>query len=330
MPLNVVLFTKAYCTGRPDFTTNRKYNGEILMSSISNNDHLSEIDKLSSKGHSINGACSTAAGIFITQPVWTWKTLDQSSGKSPVYRLKAEYLENIAKGISPLKAKAFIVNRLWAGYVPNAGSGAFAEGINFATYFIGKKILKEENGNLTKVNNLGLSFFSAFFGSPFNAGIERGMILQQIDPKTKFFDQIKKIIAIEGKAGLLKGTGSTFGRDGFFNCGVFAFNDIAKELLSPFISEPLMRDIFAGMFSGGLAGALSTPLDLIKTRMQEDLKNEYPTFRKTIKKINLEEGIKGLFNGVKSRTLACGGLICITTLLKDRIPQYLPDCLRSK
>jgi hypothetical protein len=299
--------------------------------------------RLNEFGQIVNGATSIAIGLLGTQPFCTYKTFSMVGQAAPP------------------------IHRLWAGYIPNAASGAPSESIAFFTHYIGKTILKQEDGSLSDKHNLILSIISGSIGAPINASLEQGMIRQQLEGG-RYFTHMNNIYISSGWRGIFKGTGITAVRDGMFNCGVFAFFDYTKRKVSPFIPNPLLRDFTAGLLSGTVAGAISTPTDLIKTLIQSDKKGEYPTYRETAKKIiqkgrllelgktlnqqykNGEFGFNkatiqkikqttkktfksrpydGFFKGLVYRSITIGGLICFTAMLKERLPEYFPLALHQ-
>ncbi|KAJ8906507.1 hypothetical protein NDN08_003000 [Rhodosorus marinus] len=74
----------------------------------------------------------------------------------------------------------------------------------------------------------------------------------------------------------------------------------------------------AGAVAGGTASAVTTPLDVVKTRLQtqgEVGARRYRDLRHAMKTIYLEEGIRGLFRGVQPRVLffTPAAAICWTT-----------------
>lgn len=267
---------------------------------------IPQYSELSKLGHIANGGISFVIGLIPIQPCFTLKTFSM-----------------VGKGIPP-------IYRLWAGFGPNAASGAPAEGIGFLSVDLCTKYFTkgQNNPKLTDMQNLIASLMSGCLGAPINASLERGMILQQLRGGG-FFAHMRSIFNASGAKGLFKGTFATAGRDALFTSGVFAFNDKAKEYVSPHISDPLIRDIVAGIIAGVPAGFLSTPFDLGKTLMQEDTTEKYPHFRATICSLVKEEGVTAIFKGAVPRSFTIGGLIMITSVAKERVPHYFPSFLRA-
>lgn len=271
------------------------------MSTIS-----SQSIKLTETGSAINGAICLPGALFPTQPLFTWKTFSMVG----------------AKQFPP-------IHRLWTGYVPNALSGGLAEGIAFVTYKVGTDcITKNDKNKLTDSNNIALSLVAGTLGAPINASLEQGMIRQQLAGGS-LYHHMMVIQQTSGWKGVFKATNATAWRDGLFTCGVFAFNDYAKEQVEPFIANPFYQNLAAGMLAGMTAGALSTPFDLLKTLVQSDTKGEYPTCLQTAKKIVQKEGFLGLYRGAIYRSMTIGPVICMTAMLKNIVPNYFPNSLKE-
>ncbi|RCK65421.1 putative mitochondrial carrier protein PET8 [Candida viswanathii] len=76
-----------------------------------------------------------------------------------------------------------------------------------------------------------------------------------------------------------------------------------------FVPEGGVKGAACGMIAGGVAAALTTPLDVIKTRIM--LHKERISVVKLVKGLIREEGAGALFNGIVPRTcwISCGGAI---------------------
>ncbi len=131
-------------------------------------------------GYALNGAASMTVGLIPTHPLFTIKTHVMSGQKVPP------------------------IHRLWSGYCPNAGSGAITEGLAFAVYRLGTKMIHQQDNTLSDTQNLGISIVAGSIGAPFNASLEQGMIRQQL-VGGKFSTHIKKIYRVAGMRGVFKG-----------------------------------------------------------------------------------------------------------------------------
>ncbi|KAF8215202.1 mitochondrial carrier domain-containing protein [Mycena galopus ATCC 62051] len=128
----------------------------------------------------------------------------------------------------------------------------------------------------------------------------------------------KFVLASDGWAGFYRGFGSTIMREIPFTSIQFPLYELLKSRLSIFTGrKPLYAHEAAicGSFAGGVAAALTTPLDVLKTRvmldMRDSTKEKLPSLSVRLKGIYIAEGMPGLFAGVVPRTLwiSAGGAV---------------------
>jgi len=122
----------------------------------------------------------------------------------------------------------------------------------------------------------------------------------------------------EGMTGFYRGFGSTIMREIPFTSLQFPLYEFLKYKLSQALDrKPLYAHEAAvcGSIAGGVAAALTTPLDVLKTRVMLDLrdpsKHTMPSLTTRLKQIYAEEGVGALFSGVVPRTLwiSAGGAV---------------------
>ncbi|KAJ7738342.1 mitochondrial carrier domain-containing protein [Mycena metata] len=128
----------------------------------------------------------------------------------------------------------------------------------------------------------------------------------------------KFLLASDGWKGFYRGFGSTIMREIPFTSIQFPLYELLKSRLSGFVGrKPLYAHEAAvcGSFAGGVAAALTTPLDVLKTRVMLDMrdatKEKLPSLPARLKNIYVVEGIPALFAGVVPRTLwiSAGGAV---------------------
>ena len=119
------------------------------------------------------------------------------------------------------------------------------------------------------------------------------------------WETTKMIYKRGGITGISKGLSATIGREGPSFAVYFGSYDFIRQLLAKVQSIPVEQLRSQYLFlSGGMAGCLTWmstyPFDVIKTRIQLDVTNEYTGIRDCYKKIVSREGHSVLFRGLSS------------------------------
>ncbi|KAJ3489987.1 hypothetical protein NLI96_g1747 [Meripilus lineatus] len=132
------------------------------------------------------------------------------------------------------------------------------------------------------------------------------------------FAAAKVVLTEEGLRGFYRGFGSTIMREIPFTSLQFPLYELLKLQLSSTLGrKPLHAHEAAvcGSIAGGVAAAVTTPLDVLKTRVMLDLrdpaKQKLPSLATRFQQIYLTEGVGALFAGVVPRTLwiSAGGAV---------------------
>ncbi|TFK52171.1 S-adenosylmethionine transporter [Heliocybe sulcata] len=122
----------------------------------------------------------------------------------------------------------------------------------------------------------------------------------------------------EGMSGFYRGFGSTIMREIPFTSLQFPLYEFLKHQLSRALDRkplPAYEAAICGSIAGGVAAALTTPLDVLKTRVMLDLrdpsKHSMPSLTTRFTQIYATEGMGALFSGVVPRTLwiSAGGAV---------------------
>ncbi|KAK7048839.1 putative mitochondrial carrier protein PET8 [Favolaschia claudopus] len=128
----------------------------------------------------------------------------------------------------------------------------------------------------------------------------------------------KLTLANEGWRGFYRGFGTTIMREIPFTSIQFPLYELLKTRLANFVGrKPLYAHEAAvcGSIAGGIAAALTTPLDVLKTRvmldMRDSTKEKLPSLSNRLKTIHVMEGMPALFAGILPRTLwiSAGGAV---------------------
>ncbi|KAL5482861.1 PET8 [Sanghuangporus weigelae] len=130
------------------------------------------------------------------------------------------------------------------------------------------------------------------------------------------------ILTHDGLAGFYRGFGSTIMREIPFTSIQFPLYEFFKIRLARALHRPSLgahEAAVCGSVAGGVAAALTTPLDVLKTRTMLDLRklgtSDTPSLLSRLLEIYTKEGVKALFAGVVPRTLwiSVGGAVFLGT-----------------
>ena len=128
---------------------------------------------------------------------------------------------------------------------------------------------------------------------------------------------ITQVVADLGVLGLYKGYPPTLARDVWFSVIFFPMQAKLKERVvkpTDTASEQMTKSFLCAISTAGFAAALSTPLDVVKTRIQAGIPGGMVgVFKQTIQ----TEGYGALFKGVGPRVIAIGPLFGIAMMVYD-------------
>ncbi|KAF5317545.1 hypothetical protein D9619_013146 [Psilocybe cf. subviscida] len=125
------------------------------------------------------------------------------------------------------------------------------------------------------------------------------------------------VMSSSGIKGFYRGFGITVMREIPFTSLQFPLYELLKVKLATKIDRKVLyahEAAVCGSIAGGFAAALTTPLDVLKTRVMLDTRTsskELPSLAARLRSIYVNEGPKALFSGVVPRTLwiSAGGAV---------------------
>ncbi|KAG1763638.1 mitochondrial carrier domain-containing protein [Suillus occidentalis] len=135
---------------------------------------------------------------------------------------------------------------------------------------------------------------------------------------TSSFKAATLVLQHDGIRGFYRGFWTTIMREIPFTSLQFPLYEFLKHRLSIYLDrKPLYAHEAAvcGSIAGGTAAALTTPLDVLKTRVMLDLrdpsKQQVPSLPMRFRQIYVQEGAKALFAGIVPRTMwiSAGGAV---------------------
>jgi hypothetical protein len=276
---------------------------------------MSTIADLNPIGALITGSLSSFCTITATQPIAMVKNCLMTG-----------------KGLPPLS------RQLYRGYLINA----LCDQTNQPLAFVVNNIYYQQilHGKTATMEERILGgFLSGMLVSPLLSLCERVMIIQQLhpDPITKkslaIGQVMKKIYSIEGRKGFTKGVIPTIGREGINATCFFGLQPLLAEKLDALVENKEKASTIAFIASGAIAGALSTPFDLIKTITQSQLDGARGSYFKKVKAILVEEHGANLTvwlaKSCFSRTLFIGSGLGMLGFSSTFIPKLLPEAFHK-
>lgn len=173
-----------------------------------------------------------------------------------------------------------------------------------------QKLLKIFPENLSAIAHLTAGAIGGIAASLIRVPTEVVKQRMQTRQFTSAPDAVRLIIAKEGFKGLYAGYGSFLLRDLPFDAIQFC---IYEQLRLGYKKAQARRDLtdpenaIIGAFAGALTGAITTPLDVIKTRlMVQGSANQYKGIFDCVQTIIREEGPPALLKGIEPRVIWIG------------------------
>lgn len=119
---------------------------------------------------------------------------------------------------------------------------------------------------------------------------------------------VGEIWRTQGLRGFYVGYGTTVAREIPFSFIQFPMWERMKREWAAAQGAPLApwQGAVCGSVSGAVSAAVTTPLDVCKTRLMTDAAGKYQGMVATLAKINAEEGWRALFNGLQPRVMWIG------------------------
>lgn len=280
--------------------------------------------KLTSYGVAANAATCSILTITAWQSLFTVKTFVMAG-----------------KGLPP-----FTMGVLYRGY----GANLTCDNSNQVVALVANKFFSETIMNskpLSPLESCLGGMFSGAASGPILSFLERVMILTQLreeNSSVKGFritsQIVKNVWDKEGIRGFGRGIPITASRESINYGCFFGLKNILQRQAEKRIEDKKTASLVSYLGAGVLAGALTTPLDLIKTRMQKEVGGRV-TFLNTVSQI-VKEGsiaasgslrisaIRNLFQGCIARSLVAGATMATFGPLTEALPAFFPGFLKEK
>ena len=159
------------------------------------------------------------------------------------------------------------------------------------------------------------------------------------EPYANSFDALRRIVATEGLGGIYKGYGATLLSFGPFSALYFLFYERLKASLLEMRGTPggdirFGDGLVAASAAGGMAGWLTSPLDLAKLRYQLQRgaargdAGAYGGMFDGLRKIYRAEGFRGFWRGSAARVLFFAPSTAVSMTAMEQIKQLLQPAVR--
>ncbi|ORX94079.1 mitochondrial carrier [Basidiobolus meristosporus CBS 931.73] len=217
-----------------------------------------------------------------------------------------------------LQSKAgFIKSGGFSGIYSGLSSAVIGSAPGAAAFFVTYETLKTTlSGN--EANESPFVHMAAATGGEISACFVRvptEVIKQRMQTKqhSTMSATIKALLRADGVLGFYRGYLSTVVREIPFTCIQFPLYERLKVEWGRYKGrkvEPWEAGL-CGSFAGGVAAAITTPLDVVKTRLMLSGHHQYSGIFGTMRRIYAEEGLRALFSGIGPRVMwiSIGGYI---------------------
>mmetsp|Transcript_26738 Transcript_26738/g.35129 ORF Transcript_26738/g.35129 Transcript_26738/m.35129 type:complete len:349 (-) Transcript_26738:198-1244(-) len=243
----------------------------------------------------IAGCVATAFGDFFMHPVDTVKTVQQAS--SVALSVPAAIKQIIQKNG---------IGGLYSGVGPYMLGDGGAGAVKFAVYEVSKKWIQKRIPEEWIPYSHFVCAAGAMLASSFV--LVPGELLKQklqAGVATSIAGGIKTIYQTEGLMGFFTGFGATLIRDIPYTMLELGLYDNFKTLFmkAQGHSFPSQKDeLYSAALTGGIAGYVTNPLDIIKTKLMTQQIGQAKTgFMQAANSILETEGVPGLFKGSIAR-----------------------------
>jgi len=273
----------------------------------------------------------------------TVKTRQQGASHVPKYN-------NTITAYRTIFVEEGIRRGLYSGYSAALLGSLPSSAVFFLTYETVKRVAINEYNVPETIAFLGAGFIGDFASSVFYVPTEVMKARLQLQGRYNnphfqsgynykgLIDAAKTIIQKEGPSTLFYGYRATLTRDLPFSALQFTFYEKFRQLAYKLTNTmdqdddlPLYAELMTGACAGGLAGVLTTPLDVVKTRMQtQNEASGAPLLKSSsilssLKTIYSSQGFRGLFGGVGPRLVWTSVQSSVMLLLYQMTLRTLED-----
>eukprot|EP00871_Galdieria_phlegrea_P001439 jgi/Galph1/2296/GphlegSOOS_G1009.1 len=213
---------------------------------------------------------------------------------------------------------------LYRGLTPSLLGVAPEKAIKLSVNDTLSAILADERGNTSFLGSVMAGAGAGFCQVVATCPMELLMItFQTRAAQSKPVNSVFGLVRELGLRGIYKGAGATLLRDVPFSMIFFSSNAFLRKLFADENRQTGIHFVFlSGITAGCLAAVLSTPMDVIKTRLQSANSSYYgikDCFVRTLR----EEGVGKFFSGSVARALIVSPLFGIALLFYEVQKRFL-------
>mmetsp|Transcript_5548 Transcript_5548/g.15485 ORF Transcript_5548/g.15485 Transcript_5548/m.15485 type:complete len:641 (+) Transcript_5548:154-2076(+) len=246
------------------------------------------------------GAVASGSSTFVLHPLDTLKTRLQAS-------VGGNGIMDIVKRIPEIGAV-----QLYRGIVPATVGAASAHGIRTGAQELTLKLLQATTGGALELQATGLaSAVGTLLGTACRIPCEVLKQRLQVGAHRNVGEALAAATKVQGVRGLFQGTAATLGREvPFYVLGVVGYEQLKKLFNGEMLGGPgaareltSAQTIAIGALSGALAAVLTTPADVMKTRIMTLPAGKSFVFGTMVLEIAQKEGFGAFFKGCIPRGL---------------------------
>jgi len=291
----------------------------------------------------LSGATAGAVGKILFHPIDTCKSQVQAAGSS-VSSAVGAFRQTLAKGG---------VLGLYRGIGAVLIGGTPATMIYLTSYeTIKKEMTLISNTSSIKIPDYAIHFscgmaaeaISCIVFVPVDVVKERMQVYQTFDKTPSnagliyrnSWDSFRKILSKEGVGGIYRGYGATLLSFGPFSALYFVGYEKAKTVVATTqkkdIEDLTFWEVLTASAMGGSAAAwITTPLDLVKLRMQIERGigkvHRSHNMGNMLRDIHAKNGITGLFKGASARVMAYAPCAAVSMAVFESCKKFWVDII---